>query len=368
MILAPYASSPEKSKGRVYDEAPSNLRNVFQRDRDRIIHSSSFRRLQYKTQVFVNHEGDMFRSRLTHSLEVAQVSRGIARSLNCHEDLVEAIALAHDLGHTPFGHAGQDALNDCMREFGGFEHNLQSLRVVDKLEKKYALFDGLNLSYEVREGILKHCSLKNARKLGELGQRFLNKTQPTLEAQIVNIADEIAYLHHDLDDGFRSGILDFDLLKSLHFFQDKYDQVINEHGSLNHEQILNEIIRRMMNMIIRDVCNESFKKIETYNPTTVEDVRASSSIVNFSESMLSHIKQIKQFSRVNLYNHPRISNMTDRAHITLKKLFKYFQINYDLIPNSFKTDVKETKERIISDYIAGMTDRFAEQFSENIKN
>ncbi len=292
MNLAPYACSPNKFKGRIHSESPSALRNHFQRDRDRIIHSSSFRRLQYKTQVFVNHEGDMFRSRLTHSLEVSQISRGIARSLRCHEDLAEAIALAHDLGHTPFGHAGQDALNECMRNYGGFEHNLQSLRVVDYLEKKYALFDGLNLTFEVREGILKHCSIKNAKKLGDVGLRFINKKQPSLEAQIVNIADEIAYSHHDLDDGFRSGILKLDDLNELELFKTYRSDIANEFPSLDNEKIINETLRRMMHAIITDLCEQSAYLLNQYNPLSSDDIRDLEPILSFSNTMVAYCQHI----------------------------------------------------------------------------
>ena len=360
MNLASYASNPLSSKGRIFKESQISSRNDFQRDRDRIIHSASFRRLQYKTQVFVNHEGDMFRSRLTHSLEVAQISRGIARALSCHEDLVEAIALAHDLGHTPFGHAGQDALNICMRPHGGFEHNLQSLRVVDSLEKKYAHFDGLNLTYEVREGILKHCSAKNALQLGEIGLRFLDKKQPSLEAQIVNIADEIAYSHHDLDDGFRSGILSMSDLKKIKLFDQFRVEVEREFSQLTHERLLNEVIRRMMRTIIEDLCNETLKRISLHKPKTSEHLRELPPLVGFSYAMQNCLMEIKQFSREHLYQHPRIVKMTEDAQKKITWLFNYFMVNSDEILTSYKA-VMDLKERAISDYIAGMTDRYAIQ-------
>jgi len=366
MNLASYACHPNKSQGRIYDEPSSEYRNDFQRDRDRIIHSSSFRRLQYKTQVFVNHEGDMFRSRLTHSLEVSQIARGISRSLQCHEELSEAIALAHDLGHTPFGHAGQDALHECMHDYGGFEHNLQSLRVVDKLEKKYTNFDGLNLSFEVREGILKHCSLKNAMRLGPIGKRFINKTQPSLEAQIVNMADQIAYLHHDLDDGYRSGILNFSLLKELKLFSFVHDSLKNNLKVSNEEKFLNEIIRRMMKMIIDDLIKETKNKINDLKLKNVDDVRnCRYPLVNFSEDMESNLNEMRLFSKQNLYQHPRIKLMSDNAHQIINKLFQFFLKNYEAIPGSCK-DITETREQNISDYIAGMTDRFASHYQERI--
>jgi len=368
MNLAPYACHPAKSKGRIYKESESLSRNNYQRDRDRIIHSASFRRLQYKTQVFVNHEGDMFRSRLTHSLEVAQIARAVARTLYCHEDLCEAIALAHDLGHTPFGHAGQDALNKCMRPYGGFEHNIQSLRVIDKLEKKYASFEGLNLTFEVREGILKHCSLKNAKNLGEIGQRFIKKNQPSLEAQIVNIADEIAYLHHDLDDGFRSGILNFELLEELDLFRNTYIEVRDFYNQLSNEQYMNEILRRMMFLIISDLSNETQRMIKKFNPQAVDDVRELPSLVKNSQIIANHLRQIRLFSKKYLYEHPRIKKMSDQAEKTIQILFEYFMTNLDSIPESFKKDVEHCEKRVIADYIAGMTDRFANDFLIRIES
>jgi dGTPase len=361
MNLASYASNPAKSKGRIFQESKSNSRNDFQRDRDRIIHSASFRRLQYKTQVFVNHEGDMFRSRLTHSLEVSQISRAIARTLGCHEDLSEAIALAHDLGHTPFGHAGQDALNECMKEFGGFEHNLQSLRVVDCLEHKYAEFDGLNLTFETREGILKHCSLKNAKNLGDLGKRFINKLQPSLEAQIVNFADEIAYCHHDLEDGLRSGILTFDDLKEIELFYKIYQEVIKKNDDIGQEKLMNEIIRRMMSKIIQDLCQQTLKNINQFNPKHPDDIRNLAPLVKFSDSLSKHMSNIKQFSRMKIYKHPKIEDMSIQAKKIITKLFDFYSLNLTHIPASFKAGKQVSNQKLISDYIAGMTDRFARQ-------
>jgi len=362
MNLAAYASNPVKSQGRIYKELQSQSRNDFQRDRDRIIHSASFRRLQYKTQVFVNHEGDMFRSRLTHSLEVSQIARAVARTLNCHEDLCEAVALAHDLGHTPFGHAGQDALNFCMQMHGGFEHNLQSLRIVDQLEKRYASFDGLNLTFEVREGILKHCSLKNAKKLGDIGLRFLNKKQPSLEAQIVNLADEIAYLHHDLDDGFRSGILNLATLKELMLFEHYASQVEHDFEKLSDDKLLNETIRRMMHSIIDDLCKETMMYLQEFKPKSADEVRESPRIVRFSETMAKHLKEIKLFSTKHLYRHPRIIKMSSEAEETIKRLFNFYCEHFDLIPSTFLKNT-DCKERAVADYIAGMTDRYARQCS-----
>jgi len=361
MNLAPYASNPANSRGRNHKESKSQSRNDYQRDRDRIIHSASFRRLQYKTQVFVNHEGDMFRSRLTHSLEVSQIARALARILNSHEDLCEAVALAHDLGHTPFGHAGQDALNECMRNHGGFEHNLQSLRVVDLLEKKYASFNGLNLTYEVREGILKHCSKKNAKDLGELGQRFIHGHEPTLEAQIVNFADEIAYIHHDIDDGFRSGIFSFKVLESNEFFNNICKAIKNKYTNLSPEQLLNETLRTMMNYIISDLCSESLKGIQQYNPQSPDDVRLLKPLIGFSEGMNKHFSELKRFSREHLYQHRRVQDMGNRARLVIQSLFHFFKGHYENIPLNFRSNEDQPQERTIADYIAGMTDRYANQ-------
>ena len=367
MDLKPYAADPKKSLGRHFKETASKLRNDFQRDRDRIIHSGAFRRLEYKTQVFVNHEGDMFRTRLTHSLEVAQISRGISRTLGLHEDLAEAIALAHDLGHTPFGHAGQSALNRCMKQYGGFEHNLQSLRIVDFLENDYIDFKGLNLTFETREGILKHCSKKNAHKLGEVGKRFIQKTQPSLEAQLVNFADEIAYNHHDIDDGYRSGLVSFDQLKNLSFFNDICKEVKIASPLINDKQCIKSAIRRMMHMFIEDLCQHSQKKIEKEQFYSIDDVRNASPIIGLSDNMMKKQQLVKNFLRKKLYLHPRVKEMTDNAHDVIEKLFKKFMQNPKLIniQNHYHEDDLAI---IISDYIAGMTDRFALQTYEKICN
>src|SRR5215212_12167693 len=251
--LAPYAAIDARSRGRRYAEPPPRFRSEFQRDRDRIIHANAFRRLVYKTQVFVNHEGDLYRTRITHSLEVAQIGRTVARALNINETPTEAICLAHDLGHTPFGHAGQDALNECMREYGGFEHNLQSLRVVDELEERYAAFSGLNLTFECREGILKHCSLNNARQLGALGERFIRREQPTLEAQIANLADEIAYNNHDLDDGLRAGLIALEGLREVPLFKRQHDAVSRLYPDVHGRRLIHEVVRRMINYVVTDL-------------------------------------------------------------------------------------------------------------------
>lgn len=357
--LAPYAAHPEETLGRQHPESPPQGRNHFQRDRDRIIHSTAFRRLEYKTQVFVNHEGDLFRTRLTHSLEVAQIGRAIARTLGLQEDLVEAIALAHDLGHTPFGHAGQDALNDCMREHGGFEHNLQSLRVVDHLEQRYAEFDGLNLTFEVREGILKHCSVKNAKLLGDVGQRFIDKTQPSLEAQVANLADEIAYNNHDVDDGLRSGLITLDQLREVRIFSEHLQQVQNLYPSLNGRRLVHETIRRMINSLVMDLCAESAMLIAEANPKSIHDIRKLAPLIRFSESMQQHQLELKRFLRAYLYQHYRVNRMSAKAQRIIRELFEAFVQDSGLLPEDFEQRTKDDLPRTVADYIAGMTDRYA---------
>ncbi|MCF8186884.1 MAG: deoxyguanosinetriphosphate triphosphohydrolase [Sulfuritalea sp.] len=357
--LAPYAANPELSLGREFDEPPSNTRNAFQRDRDRIIHSTAFRRLEYKTQVFVNHEGDLFRTRLTHSLEVAQMARGIARTLNLHEDLTEAIALAHDLGHTPFGHAGQDALNACMRDFGGFEHNLQSLRVVEKLELRYADFDGLNLSFEVREGILKHCAIKNAKLLGAVGQRFLDKTSPSLEAQLTNYADEIAYNNHDIDDGLRSGLITISQLAKVELFANNLAIVQAKYPKLEQKRLIHETIRRMINTLVVDLCTHSAHNIAQHTPKNISDIRQLPQLIGFSPEIAEQNQKLKQFLRKHLYHHYKVNRMSAKATRIVRELFTGFFENTGLLPDEFQIYAEIDKARAVADYIAGMTDRFA---------
>ena len=357
--LAPYAANPELSLGREFDEPPSNTRNAFQRDRDRIIHSTAFRRLEYKTQVFVNHEGDLFRTRLTHSLEVAQMARGIARTLNLHEDLTEAIALAHDLGHTPFGHAGQDALNACMRDFGGFEHNLQSLRVVEKLELRYADFDGLNLSFEVREGILKHCAIKNAKLLGAVGQRFLDKTSPSLEAQLTNYADEIAYNNHDIDDGLRSGLITIAQLAKVELFATNLAIVQAIYPKLEQKRLIHETIRRMINTLVVDLCTHSAHNIAQHAPKNISDIRHLPQLIGFSPEIAEQNQKLKQFLRKHLYHHYKVNRMSAKATRIVRELFTGFFENTGLLPDEFQIYAEIDKARAVADYIAGMTDRFA---------
>jgi dGTPase len=357
--LAPYAAASSRSRGRLHTEAPPHGRSAYQRDRDRIIHSTAFRRLEYKTQVFVNHEGDLFRTRLTHSLEVAQLSRSIARTLDLEEDLTEAIALAHDLGHTPFGHAGQDALNACMKPHGGFEHNLQSLRVVDVLEQRYAAFEGLNLTFETREGILKHCSARNARELGELGERFLKKRRPSLEAQIANVADEIAYNNHDVDDGLRSGLIEFEQLCDVRIFKQHQAAVLKLFPGLTGRRLVHETVRGMIDTLVTDLIDATAAAIQREAPRTIEDVRRAPALVGFSPAIREQQLELKRFLNENLYRHYRVARMSSKARRVVTDLFEAFFAEPRLLPPEFQARATESKPRAIADYIAGMTDRYA---------
>ena len=352
--LAPYAAHDAQSRGRRFPEPPPATRGEFQRDRDRIIHSNAFRRLVYKTQVFVNHEGDLYRTRLTHSMEVAQIGRSIARALGLNEALTEAVCLAHDLGHTPFGHAGQDALNECMRDYGGFEHNLQSLRVVDQLEERYADFDGLNLTYETREGILKHCSAANARTLGELGERFLQRRQPSLEAQLANLADAIAYNNHDVDDGLRSGLIEVDALRGTALFGRAHDETLAAHPGLGGRRLIHETIRRMIGRVVGDVISASGARISAAAPQSIEDVRAQPApLVAMSDAVYAEHIELKRFLSANLYRHSRVLRMTEKSRRVLRELFEALLADIDLLPTEHR------RARVVADYVAGMTDRFA---------
>ncbi len=359
--LAPYAAHSAQSRGRALPEAPAGSRSEFQRDRDRIIHSTAFRRLEYKTQVFLNHEGDLFRTRLTHSIEVAQIGRTLARSLQLNEDLVEAIALAHDLGHTPFGHVGQDVLNECMRDHGGFEHNLQSLRVVDSLEEHYGAFDGLNLMFETREGILKHCSQANARQLGELGKRFLERTQPSLEAQLTNLADEIAYNNHDIDDGLRSGLITMAQMDQVDLFARHRRAVEDEYPGLAGRRALYETSRRMITAMTADVVATSAERIREAAPRSVDEVRASGPLIRFSDAMKADTTVLKRFLHANLYRHYQVNRMRVKASRIVNDLFEAFMKDPVLLPPDYQDNTGELtrQARKISDYIAGMTDRYA---------
>jgi dGTPase len=358
--LAPYAAHSSKSRGRTHIEPPAGSRSEFQRDRDRIIHSTAFRRLEYKTQVFLNHEGDLFRTRLTHSIEVAQIGRTLARSLQLNEDLVEATALAHDLGHTPFGHVGQDVLNECMKDYGGFEHNLQSLRVVDELEEHYGAFDGLNLTFETREGILKHCSLTNARQLGELGRRFMDRSQPSLEAQLTNLADEIAYNNHDIDDGLRSGLLTMAQMEEVELFARHRRMVETQYPGLPGRRALYETIRLMITAMTADLVETSRALIAEAAPQDIDDVRAAPPLIRFSPEMRAETTALKRFLYANLYRHFQVNRMRVKASRIVRELFEAFLQDPVLLPNDYQVEGDPMRQaRKIADYIAGMTDRYA---------
>jgi len=370
-MLQPYACDPAASRGRRHPEPAAPTRSEYQRDRDRIVHSTAFRRLVYKTQVFLNHEGDLFRTRLTHSLEVAQLGRSIARTLGLNEDLVEAIALAHDLGHTPFGHAGQDALNECLRTAdplsGGFEHNLQSLRVVDFLEERYPDFDGLNLTFETREGVLKHCSQRHAEQLvmtepQGVGRRFLDRTQPSLEAQLCNLADEIAYNAHDVDDGVRSGLISLEQLQDVALFARFQQQALEQHPGLAGRRLLFESIRRMLSAQVYDVLDATGAALREVQPGHVDEVRAAPALVSFSPEMARESIGLKRFLRTNLYRHPQVVTTTDRAKEIIRDLFHAYQSD----PGEWALARKQVRLRDIADYIAGMTDRFAMREHERL--
>jgi dGTPase len=369
MILACYACDPDRSRGRRHHEAPAPTRTEYQRDRDRIVHSTAFRRLVYKTQVFLNHEGDLFRTRLTHSLEVAQLGRSIARSLQLNEDLVEGIALAHDLGHTPFGHAGQDALNDCMAGWGGFEHNLQSLRVVDELEERYPRYNGLNLTFETREGILKHCSRANAERIeaaepGGVARRFLDRSQPSLEAQLCNLADEIAYNAHDIDDGVRSGLLTLEQLADVALFADFHAQALREYPALQGRRLLYESIRRMLSAQVYDVIAATRDGLRQAVPASPDEARHAGALVDFSDAMRAKSAALKHFLLHQLYRHPQVMGMTGQARQIVRELFAAYLDEPGQMPPDFAA--RHDSARAVADYIAGMTDRFAAREHERL--
>jgi dGTPase len=366
--LAPWAARESQSRGRLHPEPAHPYRGEYQRDRDRIVHSSGFRRLVYKTQVFVNHEGDLYRTRLTHSLEVAQIGRTVARCLDLNGELVEAVALAHDLGHTPFGHAGEDALHECMKDWGGFEHNLQSLRVVDELEQRYLGFPGLNLCFETREGILKHCSKRNARRLGELGQRFLTRGQPSLEAQVANLADEIAYNNHDVDDGLRSGLLSEAALCSVPLFRRHYERVVREGGSAPRRVLIHETIRAMINEVVTDLVETSRRNIKARRLRSGDDVRAlTKPLIALSPGTLAEHLALKRYLRRHLYRHEQVIDVTSRAQEMLKAVFQRFLADLKAMPRehaararAWEAEQGEAgRARAVADYVAGMTDRYA---------
>jgi dGTPase len=366
--LAPYAAHDAESRGRRFPEARPELRGEFQRDRDRIIHSNAFRRLVYKTQVFVNHEGDLYRTRITHSIEVSQIARSVALALQLNEALTEAISLAHDLGHTPFGHAGQDALNECMRDYGGFEHNLQSLRVVDELEERYAQFHGLNLTFECREGILKHCSLRTARELGELGERFIQRRQPGLEAQIANLADEIAYNNHDVDDGIRAQLLDLAALREVRMFRRQYDAVLALYPDLGERRLVHETIRRMINYLVVDFIQSTQAQLVLAQPRSIDDVRSHKRpLAMLSDACREEHLELKAFLGEHVYRHYKVLRMTSKARRVVQQLFEAFFKDVSLMPTEHRDQARAAasahgeagRARAVADYIAGMTDRYA---------
>ena len=379
-LLAPWACDPAQSRGRRFPESPAPTRTEHQRDRDRIVHSSAFRRLVYKTQVFLNHEGDLFRTRLTHSLEVAQLARSVARSLRLNEDLVEAISLAHDLGHTPFGHAGQDELNACMAGQGGFEHNLQSLRVVDALEERYPQFDGLNLTFETREGILKHCSRANAERLyaaepGGVGQRFLLRRQPSLEAQLCNLADAIAYNAHDIDDGVRSGLITLAQLGALPLFDRYRAEAEAEHPQLGtpsgQRRLLYEAIRRMLSAQVYDVIAATSAAVAQAAPRNVDAVRAAPPLVCFSAAMQAESQQLKHFLMDNLYRHPQVMGAMEQARRVVRDLFDAYlaepqHMKPRFAERALDDSTPPARARVVADFIAGMTDRYAAREHERL--
>jgi dGTPase len=374
--LAPYAAIDEQSRGRRFPEPPPRYRTEFQRDRDRIIHSNAFRRLLYKTQVFVNDEGDLYRTRITHSLEVAQIGRTVARALDINETLTEAICLAHDLGHTPFGHAGQDALNECMRDYGGFEHNLQSLRVVDELEERYAEFPGLNLTFECREGVLKHCSMQNARLLGDVGERFINRTQPGLEAQLANLADAVAYNNHDVDDGVRAGLISVEDLGEVQLFARFHSAVVEKYPAVSPRRQLYETIRRMIDYLVSDLIDQATRNIREAKVDSIAAVRAQPKpLISLSDVAMEEHQELKRFLRTRLYNHPKVKEVMDEARATLRMLFEAYMndptrlpVEHQALASRNEADAgTRGRARVVADYVAGMTDRFAFMERERIQ-
>jgi dGTPase len=366
--FAPYAALEGTSRGRRFAEPPPAHRSEYQRDRDRIVHSAAFRRLVYKTQVFVNHEGDLYRTRLTHSLEVAQIARTVARALRLNEVLAEAICLAHDLGHTPFGHAGQDALNECMADYDGFEHNLQSLRVVDELEERYAAFNGLNLTFECREGILKHCSARNAIRLGDVGERFINRHQPGLEAQLANFADEVAYNNHDIDDGIRAGLITVEQLLEIPLFAEHHADVVARYPGLSGRRLIYEVLRAMINHMVIDLIDTSTARLTRAGVASIAEVRAAPGyLIGFSEPLHEKNLQLKKFLREQVYRHYKVQRMTAKARRVIRQLFDAFLADPALMPDEHRAggprrDLYQGPSgpaRAVADYIAGMTDRYA---------
>jgi dGTPase len=372
--LKPYAIKPINSKGRIYNEKENSIRSPYQRDRDRIIHSSSFRRLKHKTQVFVNTEGDHYRTRLTHSMEVSQISRTLARTLGLNEDLCETLSLSHDLGHTPFGHAGEEILDQCMKRYGGFDHNIQTLRIVTLLENKYYNFFGLNLTIETLDGLIKHNGpVKNLNFYNTILKKDLFKNKivfhafPSLEAQIAAISDDIAYNNHDLEDGLRAGLFTIEKLNSISFVSKFINKHVRNKKSFRREIIINQIVRELINIMVVDVINTTNRNLKKYNPQSIKDIyKQDHLIVDFSDKMKIVHMQIKYFLRHYMYNHKKVIINTNRGKRIIKALFNYLlknpkkYINEELLK-------KEPKERVVADFIAGMTDRYAINLYKKIK-
>ena len=375
-VLASYASDPKHSRGRLYNEPESSYRNIFQRDRDRIIHCSAFRRLKHKTQVFVYHEGDYYRTRLTHSLEVSQIARSISRAIGLNEDLSEALALVHDFGHTPFGHAGEDALAEMMKPYGGFDHNAQSLRLVTKLERRYPTFDGLNLSWETLEGMVKH----NGPLVGPLSvskkpiplavSEYINEhnldldTFPSAEAQVASLADDIAYNCHDIDDGLRAGLFDIDDMQGLPLVWPAFEDIKRRYGSLERSRLIHMAISQVIGVMVEDMISETSARLENHNIATVEDVRnLNRPIVAFTDSLLSADKAVKNFLSKNMYRHHRVNRMTSKARRVVREIFLILFDEPELLPAEWRNQAENQEEgsraRVIADYISGMTDRYA---------
>jgi dGTPase len=365
-ILAPYACLSGQSRGREFSEVEHPHRARFQRDRDRIIHSKAFRRLEYKTQVFVNHEGDHYRTRLTHSIEAAQISRSIARMLRLNEDLAEAVSLSHDLGHPPFGHSGEAVIHKLMEGHGGFEHNRQSLRIVTLLEKPYAEFPGLNLSYEVMEGISKHFKEYEIAK----GRTFTRQGHPSLEAQMVNLADEIAYNNHDLDDGLRSQMIHLNDLKEVEIWQQLFEETCARHSNESETFLARATIKSLINHLVSDVVAQTEKNIESKEIKTIDDVKErGEGVVGFSPAVRTQTSRLKKFLFANLYRHYRVERMADKADRILQDLFRTYLKNPKILPpDVYQKTQEEESHRAICDYVAGMTDRFALEEHEKLFN
>jgi len=379
--LAPYAAHIDDSFGRLHHESePALYRNAYQRDRDRIVNTNAFRYLEYKVQLFVDHEQGLSRTRLTHSLTLSQLSRTIARSLRLNEDLTEAIALSRNLGHPPFGYAGQEALNYCMQNYGGFDHHLQSLRIIDELEERYPTFRGLNLTFETREGILEKCTAKQAKTLGQVAARFFNDppSPPSLEAQITHLCDEIVYNQHDIEDGLHAKLISIRQLREFRLFDEHYSEVIKHHPNLSQRRIIYETIRRIVDEQITNVIETSHAQLDALHPSNIEKIRmAEEELITFSALMFQKHLELRQFLKTQLYNHYRIQRMAFKAQYMIRRLFEVFMNEVRLLPLDAQLEVRRLqgtlgadagKARAISDYIADMPDRYAIEEYERLFN